>query len=77
MKGEFLFSWLILIVLFVYLAPGGCSKDDTDSANGRSGMNLYTDAKTGCQYLGHGFGGLIPRVDVTGKQLCSTVEVSR
>lgn len=44
-------------------------RDDTDGKT-RSGLNLYTDHKTGCQYLGNG-SGLTPRMDVLGYQMCS------
>ena len=44
--------------------------DDTDPPNGRSGMALYTDHLTGCQYVGKPFGGITPRLRADGKQLC-------
>lgn len=44
--------------------------DDSDSESSRSGMNVFTDAKTGCQYLGNPSGGIIQRFDNTGKQVC-------
>lgn len=49
--------------------------DDTDkSLFKRSGMVLYTDYKTGLQYLGTGSGlftrgNLIPRLDENGKHM--------
>lgn len=44
--------------------------DDTDiDAWNRSGMRVYTDAKTGVQYLGTERGGLTVRVDKDGKPL--------
>lgn len=43
-------------------------RDDTDGKT-RSGLNLYTDHKTGCQYLGNG-SGLTPRMDALGYQVC-------
>lgn len=45
--------------------------DDTDNIkdNIRSGLVLYTDHLTGCQYIGNLFGGLIPRVDGMGWHL--------
>ncbi|ELK2377702.1 hypothetical protein RU030_002465 [Salmonella enterica] len=43
-------------------------RDDTDGKT-RSGLNLYTDHKTGCQYLGNG-SGLTPRMDAQGYQVC-------
>ena len=42
--------------------------DDTDAdAWNRSGMRVYTDHKTGVQYLGARSGGLAVRVDKDGK----------
>ena len=44
--------------------------DDTDAdAWNRSGMRVYTDAKTGVQYLGTARGGLTVRVDKDGRPL--------
>lgn len=49
--------------------------DDTDPAShggsGRSGLYLYTDAGTGCQYLSKPFDVLIPRLDASGKHICN------
>jgi hypothetical protein len=46
--------------------------DDTDDRenNHASGMRLYTDYGTGCQYLRGGGGGITPRMDANGKQVC-------
>jgi hypothetical protein len=42
--------------------------DATDAGDGeRSGMRLYTDAQTGCQYLGS---SLTPRLSATGEHIC-------
>ena len=51
---------------------GGChSTDDTDDPNGKhSGMMLYTDHRTGCQYVGTVLGGITPRLDRDGKPVC-------
>ncbi|EGT7582913.1 hypothetical protein JE599_002244 [Salmonella enterica] len=43
-------------------------RDDTDG-EARSGLELYTDHATGCQYLGNG-SGLTPRMDALGYQMC-------
>jgi len=54
----------------------GCvrnSADDTDGPNKRSGLSLYTDHLTGCQYVGwhDSYGAAIyPRLDGDGKQVC-------
>lgn len=44
--------------------------DDTDSPTRRSGMGIYTDNRTGCQYLGRYQLGLTPRLDAEGKIIC-------
>lgn len=44
--------------------------DDSDSVSTRSGMKVFTDAKTGCEYLGRPHGGIIQRFDKIGKQVC-------
>lgn len=49
--------------------------DDTDNLEKkkRSGMRLYTDHKTGCQYISPSiFGGLTPRLGADGKQICTS-----
>jgi len=57
----------IMVLLVIILA--GCQRDDTP--NGVSGLNIYIDAKTNCQYLGQGAnGGLTPRLERNGKQMC-------
>lgn len=40
----------------------GYGRDSTD-AEKRSGMNLHTDAETGCQYLSVPGGGVTPRMN--------------
>ena len=42
--------------------------DDTDGSS-RSGMEIFTDCRTGLQYLSAGRGGLSPRLDVNGRQI--------
>lgn len=47
-------------------------RDDTDGKD-RSGLLLYTDYGTGCQYVGTMTGGLTPRLDKDGKIVCKTI----
>lgn len=65
---------IVAFIAAVLLALTGCApRDDTDPAGGRSGMWLYTDARTGCDYLAlYGWGGvsITPRMDRDGKQVC-------
>lgn len=58
-----------LVILFViafaahgYFKP----KDGTDPEDGRSGLILFTDAKTGCQYVGNPAGGITSRLSAEG-----------
>lgn len=65
--------WLQIIALAVatgWLAQCASYRDDTDGADERSGMVLYRDARTGCEYLGNPLGGITPRVGRDGKQIC-------
>jgi hypothetical protein len=57
---------------FMLLVLAGCNVgDDTDDRanNHASGMSLYTDYGTGCQYVRAG-GSLTPRMNADGKQVC-------
>ena len=45
--------------------------DETDSQEMRSNMVLRTDHGTGCQYLQTRHGGITPRLDPDGKQICN------
>lgn len=62
--------WVFLLCA-VILIPIIWKTDDTDiSRFKRSGLSVYTDNKTGLQYLSHGmFGSLTPRLDESGKQI--------
>lgn len=62
---------IFVITLAAYSIPS--ERDDTDPPNGRSGMSLHTDAKTGCQYLSKS-GTLTPRLDATGKPTCGSAK---
>ncbi len=45
-------------------------QNDTDGENERSGLQLYFDHGTGCQYVGTPEGGLTPRMDHRGEHVC-------
>lgn len=70
--GILTFGWVL--VMIIYAITGHFDKDNTDSPNKRSGMQLYTDYLTGCQYLqGKRSGGLTPRKDGQGNHVgCGT-----
>nr|WP_300312811.1 hypothetical protein [Halomonas sp.] len=44
-------------------------KDDSDPVDGRSGVSVVTDAKTGLQYLRAPGGGITPRLTIDGKHM--------
>ena len=48
----------------------GYGADSTDTEDHRSGMALFTDAGTGCQYLASPWGGITPRMGASGKHVC-------
>ena len=64
----------VLVFVCALLAAGcsrtGLSHDDSDPPDGHSGLDVRTDALTGCQYLTVVRGGLTPRLDASGKQVC-------
>lgn len=47
--------------------------DSTDPSDGRSGLRLYIDDGTGCHYLGSSNGGLTPRMNPDGRQVCGAL----
>lgn len=65
--------WLgsTLIIVKVAEELGLRPLDATDARDGtRSGVKLRTDHGTGCQYLETADGGITPRLDPTGRQVC-------
>ena len=68
--------WITFAAILV-LVPLFQPFDDTDPPSagpyfGRSGLGVYTDNRTGCQYVKAGFfGGTTPRLDENGKPLCT------
>ncbi len=61
--------WIAIVVILILI--NFFMKDDTDKSYfDKSGLSLYTDHKTGLQYIKAGmFGNLIPRLDENGKQI--------
>jgi hypothetical protein len=55
------------VMVIGLMQPG---RDDSDTVNRRSGMDVHRDALTGCEYLSRQFGGLVPRMGADGKQVC-------
>lgn len=65
-----LFWFLVALCLFlIYICPAS-PRDDTDPPEGRSGMALFIDNRTGCHYLGNPLGGITPRLDGKGRHIC-------
>lgn len=62
------FVWAVMVLTIISDAAGmRAGWDSTDGQNVRSGMSLYVDHGTGCQYLGR-IGVLTPRMQGDGKQ---------
>lgn len=56
-----LIAMMIIAMNFIRLASGFGMDDSDVSRWKRSGLKIYTDAKTGVQYLSDGHGGLVKR----------------
>jgi len=61
---------ILLIILQGAYSFFDIGKDDSDSAEERSGMIVRTDYKTGCQYFESSKGELTPRLQKDGTHLC-------
>lgn len=61
----------VVVIILILAAVREIPYDDTDNVDTgkRSGMGLYTDHGTGCQYLGRS-GSLTPRLNKDGKHIC-------
>ncbi|WP_319568247.1 DUF6440 family protein [Cohaesibacter marisflavi] len=64
----YLFGTIAFICFIGFVSPS--TKSDDSNGAKKSGMTVYTDYKTGCQYLGTWSGGITPRLDADGKQVC-------
>lgn len=64
-----------LVAMFVDLLQLSFAKDSTDPVDGRSGLRLFKDAATGCNYLGRS-GNLVPRYKPDGTIWCDSPEQS-
>lgn len=65
---------VIVMTLFTHVSNHfrwGFDSTDDRAAGVRSGMKLYTDHGTGCQYLGRPFTALQPRLAADGTQVCT------
>ena len=68
-KKDLLGLCVVILLLQLAWAVLPVGRDDTDGES-RSGLNLRTDARTGCQYLESMGGGLTPRLDRNGRHIC-------
>lgn len=68
-KLDLIFGSIACLILYLAMNLLEIGYDSTDD-NWRSGLGLYTDAMTGCQYLSAGGSGITPRVDRAGKHIC-------
>ncbi len=62
-------AFLVLAAIVFVAITHWTQRDDSDGVK-RSGMIVYTDALTGCQYLGTIMGSITPRLDKDGKIVC-------
>lgn len=70
-RAHWLLWALVLGLWLLSLWPwASLERDDTDPPNGRSGMHLYRDHATGCEYVGGKNGGITPRIDNQGHHMC-------
>lgn len=60
---------LLCIALILTAIFWPAERDSTDAPNSRSGLRLYRDHMTGCEYLG-GSGGITPRLDEQARPIC-------
>lgn len=66
-------TWVLFILLLSIAYSNSKEWDTTDNpmTKERSGLSLYTDHLTGCQYLKAGyFGGMTPRLDKNRQPIC-------
>lgn len=64
----------ILLILIMLLLLVGCSTE-TENGEKYSTASIVIDSGTGCQYVYVGVGGIYPRMDHEGKQICSLIKV--
>jgi hypothetical protein len=71
MKFETKVFWAIVVAILVWAWFQPYDSTDDTLRKERSGLAIYTDHGTGCQYVGRFFGGLTPRLDKDGKPMCN------
>ena len=59
-----------LMLCLLLCGCGPTQRDDTDPPSGAaSGLELFTDAGTGCQYVGVYQRGIVPRIGSDGRHM--------
>lgn len=61
------FFWIVTFLMIISCFTIDNSDKDFFT---RSDMSIKTDYLTGCQYLTTSWGGITPRLDKNGKQVC-------
>ena len=69
-KRDLFWALVVIFIVSAMLDLLRVGWDSTDSADSRSGLGLYTDAMTGCQYLSARGSGITPRLDKSGRHIC-------
>ncbi len=57
---------ILSIIILAGILAGCTLKDDSDPPNGISGLTVYTDNATGCQYISSNGNPMMPRIDSDG-----------
>jgi hypothetical protein len=65
--GFMIILWLAIVLIGDSFEIGWDSTDGQE----RSGMSLHVDNLTGCHYLGGKSGGITPRLNNNGEQICN------
>jgi len=65
---KYLIGFLVLVEIYSW-SPLGRDNSDSQTWGARSGVNITTDALTGCQYLRTSFVGIAPRLEASGRQV--------
>ena len=71
--GNLVMLYVIGVVLAAAINATPIGRDDSDSqrwGSGRSGLKIYHDALSGCEYVGTPGGGLTPRLNSAGQPVC-------
>lgn len=79
MKTFFIAITVLFLILYGFISLVSLIITPIDNSDKsffkRSDLKIHTDYKTGCQYLSTFWGGITPRLDKDGKQICIESEV--